>query len=90
MSTPGDSQSVLCLFFQNSTSAIQEIPATWNVDGLGWKLERLHSNELCAARALHWSGSDKPWLQPTARLSARSRQYRRLWRMFGGGQGALN
>ena len=84
MSTPADSQSTLCLFFQNMSSAIQEIPAHWNVDGLGWKLERLHSNELCAARALHWSGAEKPWLQLKAKASARSLRYRKLWRKVGG------
>lgn len=86
MSTPSDSQTVLALFFQNATSpAIQEIPAPWNVDGLGWKLEGLSSKKLCAARALHWSGPNKPWFPPRASTSSRSLRYRALWRRIGQG-----
>ena len=88
MSTPSDSQTVLALFFQNTTSsAMQEIPAAWNVDGLGWKLEGVPSKKLCAARALHWSGPNKPWFPPRASsiTSSRSLRYRALWRRMGQG-----
>ncbi len=90
-SVPGgsDSQSVLCLYFQNASnkkeSCIEELPAPWNVDGLGWKIDRLAQSSLCAARALHWSGPFKPWHTPRSAESARASAYRQLWRSLGEG-----
>ncbi len=37
------------------------LPATWNVDGLGWR-EEFPSGVLDSARLLHWTGTGKPWL----------------------------
>ena len=90
MSTPSDSQSVLCLFFQNASgrdhAAIERIPTQWNVDGLGWKLDRHDRHALCAARALHWSGPHKPWLPQAGRgKGPRSQYFHQLWRTLGGG-----
>jgi hypothetical protein len=87
MSTPSDTQSVLCLFFQNASrgrSAIEKIPAQWNVDGLGWKLDRIPHRSLCTARALHWSGPYKPWMRSNTK-SLHSQQVGRLWQTRGGG-----
>lgn len=37
------------------------LPATWNLDGLGYKRD-LSEEKLAAASVLHWSGKNKPWL----------------------------
>lgn len=39
----------------------KSLPATWNLDGLGYKTD-IAVEVLNSAAILHWSGASKPWL----------------------------
>ena len=69
----------------SADGGITYLPTAWNIDGLGWKLNRLPAESLCTARVLHWSGGAKPWTAG-ARKSSHSleAQYVQLWRERGG------